>query len=119
MNLISSIKRKSKTPALVLAPTIGTGVAAAQSVDRDRQTRDFTPPLASMAASTNNKFGLPMVACHFWNAGSMLGNLATVSITEDFGSQIDFGAALPADAIKPALNLDARHQIALSGSYGL
>jgi hypothetical protein len=90
-NLNSLIGRVSRTAALLLTGLLGTGAAAAQSLNWDGQTGVFITPLAYTAASPASGFGLPIVAYHFLNAGSVLGNFHTISITEGVGGRVEFG----------------------------
>jgi hypothetical protein len=90
-NLNSPIGRASGTPALLLAGLLCAGAAAAQDLNWDGQTGIFITPLAYTAASPGNNFGRPIVAYHFMNAGSVLGDFHTVSITEGVGGRVEFG----------------------------
>jgi hypothetical protein len=83
--------RVTRTSALLLAGILGAGAAAAQSLNWDGQTGVFITPLAYTAASPHNNFGRPVVAYHFLNAGSVLGNFHTVSVTEGVGGRVEFG----------------------------
>jgi hypothetical protein len=81
----------SGAAALLLAGFLGTGVAAAQNLNWDGQTGVFITPLAYTAASPTSGFGRPIVAYHFLNAGSVLGNFHTISVTEGIGGRVEFG----------------------------
>ena len=87
----SAVGRVSMVPALLLAGLLGAGAAGAQSLNWDGQTGVFITPLAYTAASPNNNFGLPIVAYHFLNAGSVLGDFHTVSVTEGLAGRVEFG----------------------------
>ena len=84
-NLNSLIGRVSRAAALLLAGLLGAGIAAAQSLNWDGQTGVFITPLAYTAASPASGFGRPIVAYHFLNAGRVLGNFHTISVTEGVG----------------------------------
>jgi hypothetical protein len=81
----------SGAAALLLAGFLGAGVAAAQNLNWDGQTGVFITPLAYTAASPTTGFGRPIVAYHFLNAGSVLGNFHTISVTEGIGGRVEFG----------------------------
>jgi len=87
----SLLGRASRTTALLLAGILGAGVAAAQSLNWDGQTGVFITPLAYTAASPKTGFGHPIVAYHFLNAGPVLGNFHTLSVTEGVGGRVEFG----------------------------
>jgi len=89
--LKTSIGRVGNALALLLAISLGAGVAAAQSLNWDGQTGVFITPLAYTAASPSNNFGRPIVAYHFLNAGSVLGNFHTISVTEGVAGRVEFG----------------------------
>jgi hypothetical protein len=78
-------------PALLLAGLLSAGAAAAQSLNWDGQTGVFITPLAYTAASPGNGFGRPIVAYHFLNAGSVLGNFHTASVTIGLAGRAEFG----------------------------
>jgi len=90
-NSNSPIGRANRTAALLLAALLSAGMAAAQNLNWDGQTGIFITPLAYTAASPNSGFGRPIVAYHFLNAGSVLGNFHTVSVTEGIGGRVEFG----------------------------
>jgi hypothetical protein len=90
-NLNTLFRRVSRTATLMLAGFLGVGAAAAQSLNWDGQTGVFITPLAYTATSPANGFGHPIVAYHFLNAGSVLGNFHTVSVTEGLGGRVEFG----------------------------
>jgi hypothetical protein len=85
------VGRVSGAAALLLAGFLGVGAAAAQSLNWDGQTGVFITPLAYTAASPASGFGHPIVAYHFLNAGAVLGNFHTVSVTEGVGGRLEFG----------------------------
>ncbi|MGA3099824.1 MAG: DUF3034 family protein [Bryobacteraceae bacterium] len=87
----SLVGRVSGAAALLLAGFLGAGAAAAQSLNWDGQTGVFITPLAYTAASPASGFGHPIVAYHFLDAGSVLGNFHTISVTEGVGGRVEFG----------------------------
>jgi hypothetical protein len=90
-NLNSIIERVSRVAALLLAGILGAGLAVAQSLNWDGQTGVFITPLAYTAASPESGFGRPIVAYHFLNAGAVLGNFNTISVTEGIAGRFEFG----------------------------
>ena len=85
------VGRVNGAAALLLAGFLGAGAAAAQSLNWDGQTGVFITPLAYTAASPATGFGHPIVAYHFLNAGPVLGNFHTISVTEGIGGGVEFG----------------------------
>jgi hypothetical protein len=85
------VGRASGAAALLLAGLLCAGTATAQSLNWDGQTGVFITPLAYTAASPANGLGHPIVAYHFLNAGSVLGNFHTISVTEGVGGVVEFG----------------------------
>lgn len=67
------------------------GSAPAQNLNWDGQTGVFITPLAYTAASPKAGFGKPIVAYHFLNAGSVLGNFHTASVTAGLLGRAEFG----------------------------
>jgi hypothetical protein len=51
----------------------------------------FVTPLAYTAGSPNTGAGKPVVAYHFLNAGDVLGNFHTASVTEGLFGRVEFG----------------------------
>jgi hypothetical protein len=90
-NRYSRVGQASRAAALLLAGLLGAGAAAAQSLNWDGQTGVFITPLAYTAASPASGFGHPIVAYHFLNAGSVLGNFHTISVTEGIAGRVEFG----------------------------
>ena len=90
-NLNTLFGRVSRAATLLLAGFLGAGAAAAQSLNWDGQTGVFITPLAYTAASPASGFGHPIVAYHFLDAGSVLGNFHTISVTEGVGGRVEFG----------------------------
>jgi hypothetical protein len=90
-NLNSIFGRVGTALALLLAGILGAGAVAAQSLNWDGQTGVFITPLAYTAASPADRFGVPIVAYHFLNAGSVLGNFHTFSVTEGLAGRVEFG----------------------------
>jgi hypothetical protein len=76
---------------LLVAGLLGASAAGAQSLNWDGQTGIFITPLAYTAASPSHNFGRPIVAYHFLNAGSVLGNFHTASVTVGLLGRVEFG----------------------------
>lgn len=76
-------------PALLTA--VVAGPATAQNLNWDGQTGVFITPLAYTAASPKNGFGRPIVAYHFLNGGSVLGNFHTASVTAGLLGRAEVG----------------------------
>jgi hypothetical protein len=66
-------------------------VTFSQSLGWEGPTGVFVTPLASTAASPANGFGNPVIAYHFLNAGPVVGNFSTISITDGLAKRIEFG----------------------------
>lgn len=66
-------------------------VSHAQSLGYEGPTGIFVTPIASVAPSESNGFGHPVVAYHFLNGGSVIGNYSTISITDGAFKRIEFG----------------------------
>ena len=67
------------------------GSALAQSLNWEGQTGVFVTPLAYTAASPDTGAGKPVVAYHFLNAGDVLGNFHTTSVTEGLFGRVEVG----------------------------
>lgn len=76
---------------LLLFIAFAAGTASAQSLNWDGQTGVFITPLAYTAASPANTIGKPILAFHFLNAGSVLGNFYTTSATVGVFGRVEFG----------------------------
>jgi len=63
----------------------------AQSLNWEGQTGVFVTPLAYTAASSKNGLGDPVVAFHFLNGGTVLGNFYQASVTEGALGRTEFG----------------------------
>src|ERR1039458_7352000 len=74
------------TLALTMAAT-----APAQSLNWEGQTGVFVTPLAYTAASPANNVGKPIVAYHFLDAGPVLGDFHTASVTEGLFGRVELG----------------------------
>ncbi len=73
--------------AFVAAPT-----AFAQNLNLEGQTGGFITPTAYVAPVAPHKhFSVPELGYHFVAAGSVIGNVQTVSITEGIGNHLEFG----------------------------
>jgi hypothetical protein len=79
------------TLGLLLAVSLATPTAQAQSLGYEGPTGVFVTPLASVSASPAKGLGQPSVAFHFLAAGPIVGDFSTVSITEGFASRFEFG----------------------------
>ncbi len=82
---------KSTHIIAALAAAISVVPATAQSLNWEGQTGVFVTPLAYTAASPERNFGRPIVAYHFLNAGPVLGNFHTTSVTVGLVKRIEFG----------------------------
>lgn len=65
--------------------------AAAQNLNWEGQTGVFITPLAYTAPSPETSIGKPILAYHFLNAGDVLGNFHTSSVTVGLLSRVEFG----------------------------
>jgi hypothetical protein len=81
--------RRAVSTALLAAALAGT--AGAQSLNWEGQTGVFVTPLAYTAASPKSNIGKPIVAYHFLNAGDVLGNFHTTSVTVGLAGRAEFG----------------------------
>lgn len=77
--------------ALLVGMGLQARVLPAQSLGWEGPTGVFVTPLASTAASPAKGFGKPVVAYHFLNGGSVIGNYSTVSVTEGVAKRAEFG----------------------------
>jgi hypothetical protein len=75
---------------LALALTMA-ATASAQSLNWEGQTGVFVTPLAYTAASPANNVGKPIVAYHFLDAGPVLGDFHTASVTEGLFGRVELG----------------------------
>jgi hypothetical protein len=93
VSMFSSSVTKSlfATLGLMLAVSVTTPAAQAQSLGYEGPTGVFVTPLASTAASPAKGLGTPSVAFHFLAAGPIVGDFSTVSVTEGFGGRFEFG----------------------------
>ncbi|MEN6604329.1 MAG: DUF3034 family protein [Bryobacteraceae bacterium] len=87
------LKMRSQQALTVLAAlvTISGGRMVAQSLNWEGQTGVFVTPLAYTAASPEKGIGKPILAYHFLNAGSVLGNFHTASATVGLVKRVEFG----------------------------
>jgi hypothetical protein len=74
-----------------LLVSVFAGIAPAQSLNWEGQTGVFVTPLAYTAASPKTGVGRPIVAYHFLNAGPVLGNFHTASVTVGLASRVELG----------------------------
>ena len=90
----SVIRRRAQSTMLMAGAAwlLGfAGAAQAQSLNWEGQTGVFVTPLAYTAGSPNTGAGKPVVAYHFLNAGDVLGNFHTASVTEGLFGRVEFG----------------------------
>jgi len=85
----SSIYNRSRS--LLLFALLLAGIAPAQSLNWEGQTGIFVTPLAYTAASPEKNIGKPIVAYHYLNAGPVLGDFHTASVTVGLASRAEFG----------------------------
>ncbi len=78
-------------PAVIGAFLLSATLAMAQSLNWDGQTGIFVTPMAYTAASPATGIGHPVVAYHFLNAGSVLGNFHQASLTVGALGRTEFG----------------------------
>jgi hypothetical protein len=88
-NLIAGWNSKAGVAGLGLV--LMAGGAAGQSLNWEGQTGVFITPLAYTAASPKNSIGKPVFAYHFLNAGEVLGNFHTASVTVGVAGRAEFG----------------------------
>lgn len=69
----------------------GSGSLFGQGLNWEGQTGVLVTPMAYTAASPKNNFGRPVVAYHFLNAGEVLGNFHTASVTVGIAGKAEFG----------------------------
>lgn len=91
------------TAVALLAATVP---APSQSLNWEGQTGVFITPLAYTAPSRATGLGKPAVAYHFLNAGPVLGNFHTASVTIGLAKRLEFGytRALHQAADTPSLS---------------
>jgi hypothetical protein len=68
-----------------------TASASAQSLGWEGETGVFVTPLAYTAASPANGIGLPVVAYHYLNGGTVLGDFHEMSVTAGVFKRLEFG----------------------------
>jgi hypothetical protein len=83
--------RVLKTLLLILALSLSTHFAQAQSLGYEGPTGIFVTPLAATAASPAHGLGAPVIAYHVLAGGPVIGDFNTVSITEGLAKHIEFG----------------------------
>ena len=66
-------------------------IASAQSLNWEGQTGIFVTPLAYSVPSTEKGIGMPVVAYHYLDAGSVLGGFHQVSVTVGAFTRVEFG----------------------------
>ncbi len=77
----------------VLLFLVPASVGLAQSLNWEGQTGVFVTPLAYTAPSSKIGVGRPIVACHYLDAGEVLGGFHTSSVTVGFAGRTEFGYA--------------------------
>jgi hypothetical protein len=77
--------------SMISAVLLAAGTLAGQSLNWEGQTGVFVTPLAYTAASPRGGIGKPAVAYHFLNAGEVLGNFHTASVTVGLAGRTEFG----------------------------
>jgi hypothetical protein len=70
---------------------IGANTAFAQSLNWEGQDGVFVTPLAYSVPSSDKKFGIPVVAYHYLDAGPVLGAFHQVSVTMGAFNRVEFG----------------------------
>jgi hypothetical protein len=103
-HVLTAIQTKSGV-LLALVFTLA-GIAPAQSLNWEGQTGVFVTPLAYTAASPANNVGKPIVAYHFLDAGPVLGDFHTASVTEGLFGRVELGytRVFHEDGSTPALS---------------
>lgn len=95
INFIDFGSRQRIGSVLLIAGAAGlliqAGPAMAQSLNWEGQTGVFVTPLAYTAASPKTSIGKPILAYHFLNAGDVLGNFHTSSVTVGLLGRAEFG----------------------------
>jgi len=78
----------------------------AQNIAWEGETGVFITPMAYVAPSTSDSFGLPLIKYHYLYGGNVLGNFHEVSITEGVLKRIEFGytRSFHAGGIVPSLS---------------
>ena len=103
-HVLTAIHTKSGV-LLALVFTLA-AIAPAQSLNWEGQTGVFVTPLAYTAASPANNVGKPIVAYHFLDAGPVLGDFHTASVTEGLFGRVELGytRVFHGDGSTPALS---------------
>jgi hypothetical protein len=104
----SSLHRNAGGVLLIVGAAwlLGSRPATAQSLNWEGQTGVFITPLAYTAASPKANFGKPIVSFHFLNAGEVLGNFYTTSVTAGLLNRAEFGytRSFHSDGSTPSLS---------------
>ncbi|HUO61358.1 MAG TPA: DUF3034 family protein [Candidatus Acidoferrales bacterium] len=77
--------------SFLLAAVMLLGCFASAQLNWEGQTGALLTPFAYTAASPANNFGKPVVAFHYLNAGSQIGNYMTFSVTEGVAKYLEVG----------------------------
>ena len=75
----------------IFVSAIGANTALAQSLNWEGQDGVFITPLAYSVPSSDKKFGIPVVAYHYLDAGPVLGAFHQVSVTMGAFNRVEFG----------------------------
>jgi len=89
-----NLRQRVRFAAVLFASLAYFGAARsseAQSLNWEGQTGVFVTPLAYTAPSSPGKSGRPVLAYHFLNAGEVLGNFHTTSVTIGLLGRTEFG----------------------------
>src|SRR5215467_8227015 len=90
---IKSYRRLGVSLALVVSMMLFSGLTSslhAQALGWEGETGVFVTPLAYTASAENQKFH-PVVAYHYFNAGSIIGDFHEMSATFGIGKRLEFG----------------------------
>lgn len=85
---------KTTRNLILLATSVlgfGSLAANAQNMTLEGQTGGFITPTAYVPPSGKAFFSRPVIGYHFVNAGSVIGDIHTASITEGFGNRAEVG----------------------------
>jgi len=86
-----SAPRTASAATVILGGLFMTCAAQAQNLGLEGPTGVFVTPVAYTLASPSNNIGIPSLAFHFLDGGSVIGYFSKISITEGAFSRIEFG----------------------------
>ena len=86
----SAANWKLVVPVLFLGFVFAATAAQAQ-LGFEGPTGIYVTPLAYTAASPHNGLGKPFIAFHYLSLGNVVGDFATVSVTEGFAKRVELG----------------------------